>query len=155
MYGGAGAARGLSRDNPFTASSSKNSNGVFTESSYTACTHYRSDITASVPRSVYKASSEVSSCDLGSLARHRTRQVPAGCLLLKSSGGGSGAVAGQPLHAPCIVGKCVCVKHKSQNKGLISVDRSNKATLLLTIPRSLFKSSAKDLSPPIFEIVIR
>ena len=42
-----------------------------------------------------------------------------------------------------------------QNKGLISEDRSNKATLLLTIPRSLFKSSAKDLSPPIFEIVIR
>ena len=41
------------------------------------------------------------------------------------------------------------------NKGLISVDRSNKTTLLLTIPRSLFKSSAKDLSPPIFEIAIR
>ena len=35
------------------------------------------------------------------------------------------------------------------NKGLISADRSNKATLLLTIPRSLFKSSAKDLPPPI------
>ncbi|TPX52929.1 hypothetical protein PhCBS80983_g06409 [Powellomyces hirtus] len=32
------------------------------------------------------------------------------------------------------------------NKGLISADRSNKATLLLTIPRSLFKSSAKDLT---------
>ena len=41
------------------------------------------------------------------------------------------------------------------NKGLISEDRSNKATLLLTIPRCLFKSSAKDLSPPIFEILIR
>ena len=26
--------------------------------------------------------------------------------------------------------------YKSENKGLISVDRSNKATLLLTIPRS-------------------
>ena len=41
------------------------------------------------------------------------------------------------------------------NKGLISEDRSNKATLLLTIPRCLFKSSAKDLSPSIFEILIR
>ncbi|KAL1914197.1 hypothetical protein VTP21DRAFT_9681 [Calcarisporiella thermophila] len=41
------------------------------------------------------------------------------------------------------------------NKGLISADRSNKATLLLTIPRSVFKSSAKDLSRPIFEIAIR
>ena len=35
---------------------------------------------------------------------------------------------------------------KSENKGLISADRSNKATLLRTIPRSLFKSSAKDLA---------
>ena len=40
-----------------------------------------------------------------------------------------------------------------ENKGLISVDRNNKATLLLTIPRSIFKSSTKDLSCPIFEIV--
>ncbi len=32
------------------------------------------------------------------------------------------------------------------DKGLISADRSDKATLLLTIPRSLFKSSAKDLA---------
>ena len=36
-----------------------------------------------------------------------------------------------------------------ENKGLISADRNNKATLLLTIPRFVFKSSAKDLSPPI------
>ena len=41
------------------------------------------------------------------------------------------------------------------NKGLISADRSNKATLLLTILRSLFKSSAKDLSSPISEVAIR
>ncbi|RHZ57888.1 hypothetical protein Glove_382g69 [Diversispora epigaea] len=41
------------------------------------------------------------------------------------------------------------------NKGLISADRSTKATLLLTIPRSKFKSSAKDLSTPIFEIEIQ
>ncbi len=42
-----------------------------------------------------------------------------------------------------------------ENKGLISADRNNKATLLLTIPRSVFKSSAKDLSPPISCIVFR
>ena len=40
------------------------------------------------------------------------------------------------------------------NKGLISADRSNKATLLLTIPRCVFKSSAKDLSSPIFQLEI-
>ena len=32
------------------------------------------------------------------------------------------------------------------NTGLISVDRSSKATLLLTVPGGAFKSSAKDLS---------
>ena len=42
-----------------------------------------------------------------------------------------------------------------ENKGLISADRNNKATLLLTIPRSVFKSSTKDLSSPISEIAIR
>jgi hypothetical protein len=42
-----------------------------------------------------------------------------------------------------------------ENKGLISADRNNKATLLLTIPRFVFKSSAKDLSPPISNIVFR
>ncbi len=36
------------------------------------------------------------------------------------------------------------LKTNLKNKGLISADRSNKATLLLTIPRSVFKSSAKD-----------
>ncbi|KAJ7385993.1 hypothetical protein OS493_012326 [Desmophyllum pertusum] len=40
------------------------------------------------------------------------------------------------------------------DKGLISEDRSNKATLQLTIPRSLFKSSAKDLSPETLEFAI-
>ena len=39
--------------------------------------------------------------------------------------------------------------------GLISADRSNKTTLLLTIPRSKFKSSAKDLSSLIFEVIIQ
>ena len=42
-----------------------------------------------------------------------------------------------------------------QNKGLISADRGTKATLTLTIPRSLFKSYAKDLSFPIFELVFQ
>ena len=31
-----------------------------------------------------------------------------------------------------------------ENQGLISVDRSNKTTLLLTIPCSFIKSSTKD-----------
>ena len=52
---------------------------------------------------------------------------------------------------PCAVwGKCSSKENKSWNRGLISVDRNNKATLLLTIPRFIFKSSAKDLSHPIF-----
>jgi hypothetical protein len=42
-----------------------------------------------------------------------------------------------------------------QNKGLISADRGTRATLTLTIPRSLFKSYAKDLSFPIFELVFQ
>ena len=37
------------------------------------------------------------------------------------------------------------------NRGLISEDRSTKATLLFTIPRSIFKSSAYDLSPKILD----
>ena len=41
------------------------------------------------------------------------------------------------------------------NKGLISVDRRTKPTLILTIPGFLFKSSTKDLSSQIFEIVIQ
>ena len=42
-----------------------------------------------------------------------------------------------------------------QNKGLISADRGTRATLMLTIPRSLFKSYTKDLLFPIFELVIQ
>ena len=45
--------------------------------------------------------------------------------------------------------------NKSRNKGLISVDRRTKPTLILTIPRSIVKSSTKDLSLAIFEIVIQ
>ena len=52
--------------------------------------------------------------------------------------------------------KKVLLKRTNQRTiGLISVDRSNKATLLLTIPRSKFKSSAKDLSSLIFEVIIQ
>ena len=51
--------------------------------------------------------------------------------------------------------KFFSISHKSQNKGLISVDRRTKPTLILTIPCFLFKSSTKDLSFPIFEIVIQ
>ena len=39
-----------------------------------------------------------------------------------------------------------------QNVGWISADRGTKATLMRTIPSSLFKSSTKDLSLPIFEL---
>ena len=51
--------------------------------------------------------------------------------------------------------KCSRMRTNLSNKGLISADRSNKATLLLTIPRSGFKSSAKDLPAPISQIVNR
>lgn len=43
--------------------------------------------------------------------------------------------------------------HKSDNKSLISTDRNNKATLLFTILRCTFKSSAKDLSPRIITLL--
>ena len=42
-----------------------------------------------------------------------------------------------------------------KNKSLISADRGTKATLMLTILRSVFKSSTKDLSLPIFELVFQ
>ena len=41
------------------------------------------------------------------------------------------------------------------NVGLISADRRARPTLMLTIPRPKVKSSTKDLSLPIFEIVIQ
>src|SRR3981081_3630080 len=44
--------------------------------------------------------------------------------------------------------------NKSGIKGLVSADRSNKATLPLTTPRSTTKSYAKDLSPSICQIAI-
>ena len=42
-----------------------------------------------------------------------------------------------------------------QNGGLISTDRGTKATLMLTIPRSIFKSFTKDLSRSIFELMFQ
>ena len=48
-----------------------------------------------------------------------------------------------------------CVRTNLWNKGLISVDRRTKPTLVLTIPRSVVKSSTKDLSFPIFGIVFQ
>lgn len=56
-------------------------------------------------------------------------------------------------HSPKTKGKEI--RTNLQNKGLISADRGTKATLILTIPRSLFKSYAKDLSLPIFELVFQ
>ena len=41
-----------------------------------------------------------------------------------------------------------------ENKGLISENRNNKATLSLTIPRSVFKSSTRDLITSMFRIMI-
>jgi hypothetical protein len=53
-------------------------------------------------------------------------------------------------------GRSICLNGTNlQNKGLISADRGTRATLTLTIPRSLFKSYAKDLSFPIFELVFQ
>ena len=42
-----------------------------------------------------------------------------------------------------------------RNKGWISADRGTKATLVRTIPRSLYKSFTKDLLLPIFELVFQ
>ena len=46
-----------------------------------------------------------------------------------------------------------CTNHR--NRGRTSADRSTKATLMLTVPRSLTKSSTKDLTWPSLEIVFR
>ena len=46
-----------------------------------------------------------------------------------------------------------CTNHR--NRGRTSADRSTEATLMLTVPRSLIKSSTKDLTWPSLEIVFR
>ena len=43
-------------------------------------------------------------------------------------------------------------RNKSKNKGWISIARGNKASRLFTIPRSKFKSSAKDFAPEILHL---
>ena len=57
-------------------------------------------------------------------------------------------------HTPwCDDGVCV-VRTNQGNKGLISADRRTKPTLVRTIPRYIVKSSTRDLSYPIFSIII-
>lgn len=50
--------------------------------------------------------------------------------------------------------RCSLMRTNLSNKSLISADRTNKGTLPLTILRCIFKSSAKDFTSPIFEIII-
>lgn len=50
---------------------------------------------------------------------------------------------GRPLSTPKELER---IENKSDNRGLISADRNNKATLLLTIPRCTSKSYTNDLS---------
>ena len=45
--------------------------------------------------------------------------------------------------------------HKSRNRGWTSADRSTKATLMLTVPRSIVKSSTEDLTRPTFWIAVK
>ncbi len=42
--------------------------------------------------------------------------------------------------------------NKSENRGWISIARGNKASRLFTIPRSKFKSSAKDFAPEMLHL---
>ena len=45
--------------------------------------------------------------------------------------------------------------HKSRNRGWTSADRSTKATLMLTVPRSIVKSSTEDLTRPTFWTAVK
>ena len=56
---------------------------------------------------------------------------------------------------PLVEGRRRVLETNLQNKGLISADRGTRATLMRTIPRSLFKSYTKDLLFPIFELVFQ
>ncbi len=53
--------------------------------------------------------------------------------------GGSELTGTAPLF-----GQSTCTNHR--NRGRTSTDRSTKATLMLTVPRSIIKSSTKDLT---------
>ena len=70
--------------------------------------------------------------------------------------GGGGSELRNQIHYECWMAIEVIFwsVNKSKNKGLISADRRTKPTLMLTIPRSIFKSSTKDLSLPTFEIAM-
>ena len=57
-----------------------------------------------------------------------------------------------PTHGVCVKSRKVVTNQG--NKGLISADRRTKPTLVRTIPRYIVKSSTRDLSYPIFSIVI-
>ena len=59
-----------------------------------------------------------------------------------------GCTSGKKIHCALleITFHCFCIHCFCIILGLISADRSNKATLLLTITRSLFKSSAKNFA---------
>ena len=50
-------------------------------------------------------------------------------------------------------GQSTCTNHR--NRGRTSTDRSTKATLMLTVPRSIIKSSTKDLTRPTFCIAVK
>ena len=56
-------------------------------------------------------------------------------------------------HRGVVMG-CVWCRTNQGNKGLISADRRTKPTLVRTIPRYIVKSSTRDLSYPIFSIVL-
>ena len=85
--------------------------------------------------------------------RKSVKSVYGGGLSRAAFWGGLDAFACSHVHVRRHVRACRGgggAQDKSENKGLISEDRSNKTTLPLTIPRSLFKSSAKDLAPTMF-----
>jgi len=56
---------------------------------------------------------------------------------------GGGRLGGYELTGTA-VRQSTCTNHR--NRGRTSADRSTKATLMLTVPRSLNKSSTKDLT---------
>ena len=68
------------------------------------------------------------------------------------AGLGKGEVGGRELFD--IMSKETLLMTNLRNRGQISADRRTKPTLMLTIPRSIFKSSTKDLSLPTFKIVM-
>ena len=59
------------------------------------------------------------------------------------SGGGARRLGGTELTGTPF-GQSTCTNQR--NRGRTSADRSTKATLMLTVPRSLIKSSTKDLT---------